>query len=381
MSYFEKYHKYKQKYIAAKSTVQAGGGGRKKISFFFALPNPSPGLRKDAETLVEAFKTNGYSGAKMDIDIYEQENQTSYTKYSHIVFIETLPRLYSYPKKQQVIFLPNYEFLHDAVNLDKVDWVLSKTKQTLDFMENLKKTSRFTYGNIYIGFTTPYAAKTVKVLKDPNVFVHLAGKSMYKNTSVLVKAWLDNGGFLDIDPNIQLHITCYSWCIGKLIRIMKREYGIDIPHKGNVYKWKNLTLYKTKVEGGQFKRLLESAVLAICPSMAEGFGYYIHESMYHKTAVLAINAPPTNEVVTEDNGFLLKKFDKSPIKESHLGQSYLYPNVKALGKLLHDIIKNKNILRDKGINAGKTYARLQKEFKETFAKHAKDIVESKNVTS
>jgi glycosyltransferase involved in cell wall biosynthesis len=57
----------------------------------------------------------------------------------------------------------------------------------------------------------------------------------------------------------------------------------------------------------------------LCLSEAEGFGHYIVEAMSCKSLTLTTNAPPMNELVTQNRGVLVEYFKTKP---QRLGINY-----------------------------------------------------------
>ena len=61
----------------------------------------------------------------------------------------------------------------------------------------------------------------------------------------------------------------------------------------------NIYLYEGLMPAALHDYLQAAAWLAVCPSMAEGFGHYINEARLSQVNVLTLNAPCMNELITD----------------------------------------------------------------------------------
>ena len=281
--------------------------------------------------------------------------------YNINLFIEKIPiNLNNIYPSDLNIYMPNIELFNYYDEIKYINIVLCKTIQAYEFIEFIKKEHNYKYISYYTKFTT-HIMKELKninpIVKDPNLFIHMAGTSPYKNTASLMYTWIQNNGFLNIDPLIQLHITCYSVCYKILIKKLKEMYNIDMnSYKiiNNIMQYKNLYLYTIKLEPELYKKLITTANVAINISRKEGYGHYINEMRYFNTFIITMDSPPMNELVKDNiNGILLYNKDNYELKkftETKYKFYDYYPNIEELKDKIIYCIKNKNKLDVNGIS-------------------------------
>ena len=268
-------------------------------------------------------------------------------------------------KNKFIIFMPNQELFNDGFKLEIINMVLCKTLIAKDMFDSLKKTYKYNYDVFYTKFTTyiPEDLRNYPIVKDENLFISFAGKSPFKNIDVLVNMWIKNNGFIQIDPNIKLVITCYGHCFIQFMKSIVKYFKITfVKLNGDIFKYKNLILYNLKLESDDYKKFITSANCAICISRKEGYGHYINESRYFNTCVLTVNAPPMNElVVDKENGLLVNVETKNSVNNYNYQLYDVYPLYDDLKKKLVELIKNKKKLKEYGNNGKKLYDK-DKEF-------------------
>ena len=235
--------------------------------------------------------------------------------------------------------------------------------------------------------------KYINNLIDPNLFVHLAGKSPFKNTPDLVHCWIKNKGFLNIDTDIKLVITCYQHCHKIFNSTLKKFYDnydfekdpdVKINYKTNIATYKNMTIYFKPIQ--PFKNYFDimiKANLAFCISNKEGYGHYINEARYMQKFIITLDYPPMNELVIDKddksgsggngvgNGIVLKKknkFVKQIYKETKFNFNEAYPDSDELRDSIIWCIKHKNELRKWGENGRKMFLDDKKYFENSMEK-------------
>ena len=294
--------------------------------------------------------------------------------------------------------------------LKNIDFVLCKTKicdTFFNFLKNENKTTRkYKYETVYTKFTTTIGKELttifdnndptyIKNLIDPNLFIHLAGKSPFKNTPDLIHCWIKNKGFLNIDPDIKLMVTCYEHCSNWFFSSLKRWYNYDIEkdsnvninHKTNIATYKNLTIYFKPLQPFKhYFNMISKANVAICISNKEGYGHYINEVRYMKKFIITLDYPPMNELVkdkddkgggeggsktVEGNGIVLKKknkFSKQTYKETKFNFNEAYPDSDELRDSIIWCIKHKYELRKWGENGRKMFLDDKNYFEDKMEK-------------
>ena len=411
----------------------------------------SPGLLNDATTYKNEFIKQNY---KVDIKIvnytYNNNNKQNTYKadntiekyYDVNLFLETLPfkcKMY-FPSKYN-LFMPNNELFIDTkgqhkkmpnekikynkynryTELKDIDIILCKTQICYKFfnfikneMKNIHKQSlMYSYKTVYTKFTTNImkelqelqdskdSSESIIVYNlvnniDPNLFIHFAGKSGFKNTLDLVYCWIQNGGFLDIDPDIKLIITCYGDCL-KFFRLnLKNFYKYDFDKDENVNMdkqkqiatYKNMTIHFKPIEPlKEYIRLLKTANMAICISNKEGYGHYINEARYLNKFIITMDYPPMNELVKDKddkkldgngNGILLKKknkFSKQIYKETKFEFYEAYPDMNELRESIIWSIKHKHELGKYGKNGREMFDDDRKYFEDVMDKVIDKVID------
>lgn len=273
-------------------------------------------------------------------------------------------------KKKLILFMPNQELYRDKFKLNIVNIVLCKTIIAKEMFSSMKTTFGYNYEIIYTKFTTyiPQDLKDYPIVKNKNLFISFAGKSPFKNIDVLVNMWIKNNGFLHIDSNIKLVITCYASCFRKFMKNMMGYFKIKfIRLNNNIFRYKNLILYNLKLESDDYKKYITSANCAICISRKEGYGHYINEARYFNTFILSVNHPPMNELVFDGKNGTLVKVEKKTIVNNYNYQLYdVYPEYDDFKEKLIKTIKNKDNLYINGKIGKKLYEEDKQFFEETM---------------
>jgi hypothetical protein len=381
----------------------------------------SQGLQNDATIYENEFIKQGY---KVDVKLIENINHNPKEKYYDVnLFLEVLPFKYKilFPSTLN-LFMPNNEIFIDTngdnklygkrdkygkvytynryQELKSIDFILCKTQICYNFFNfiknekknSMKETYTYKFQTIYTKFTSSIMKELQDshTLQDPNLFIHLAGKSSFKNTPELILCWIKNKGFLDIDPDIKLVITCFGDCYKLLNSSLKywhkydfeKDPDVNINHKTNIATYKNMTIYFKPIEPlSLYNDIISSASVAICISNKEGYGHYINESRYLNKFIITMDYPPMNELVKdkddkdvkngEGNGILLKKrnkFNKKTYKETKFNFYEAYPDMNELRDSIIWCIKHKNELRTYSKNGKKMFMDDKKYFEDSMEK-------------
>ena len=325
-------------------------------------------------TYQEIFELHGFN---VMIVTSSDKDLSGYSKEPVLanLFLEVIHQRFidAFPAKYQMI-MPNYELFRFFDVLSQIDVVLNKIKISHKLFDFEKRIYGYTYNNIYTKFTTHIlqslrsASKTM--VKDSNLFVHLAGKSPFKNTINVVKCWINNKGFLRDNPNVKLVVSCRKDCLNRRMRKELQPLSQSMDVNGNkVYTWKNLTIYDGIIPDEEYHKLLLNASVAICPSEKEGYGHYINEARYFKTCVITVDHDPMNEHILDGvNGLLLK--DKSRYKsvvydndntEETFTFTTAFPSINEMAQKIRYCIKNPDLVKKMGEKSYEMY-RKDKEF-------------------
>lgn len=165
------------------------------------------------------------------------------------VFIETVrPELFRFAKKQWTIPMPEWW---------DVRWFDLNFNRVLALTHDCHRLFSKKFGDrcTYLGWRA-------KELYDPKIqrekkFLHVAGKSPYKNTAEVLR-----GGEL----------------AGVSITVVGERKG------------------KRRVTDEELKYMMNSHLFHLMPSAYEGYGYVLHEALGVGAVLITTNAPPMNEV-------------------------------------------------------------------------------------
>lgn len=159
--------------------------------------------------------------------------------------------------------MPNPEWYYPEAwdrFLPKLDAILCKTPDAYRlFSERHKRT-------FYTGFMSVDWNDT-KVPRRKE-FLHVQGKSRYKNTQTVIKAWEEH--------KIQAPLTI----VAERNPMVSNVPGIT---------WRGY------IPAGTLRALYNSRLFHLCPSEYEGFGHYIHEALACGAIVLTSDLPPMSE--------------------------------------------------------------------------------------
>ena len=323
------------------------------------ITQDSQGLINDAKTYEKVLKKNNFN---VYIDILENfGNIKTKRDYCDLnLHLENIYDINMFPSKIN-LFMPNQElFVYKSFQLiNKMNYVLCKTKVALEYFKSLKQEYNFKYVCFYTKFTTNISddlkIKQINIKKNVNLFCHLAGKSPSKNTSPLIYCWIKNNFFFDYDKDIELHITCYKKCFDDTMLYLKSDFKYDFKYNevNNIINIKNMFIYTKPIDIDKYKYIIQSSNVAICPSYKEGYGHYINEARYFNTYIITVDMPPMNELVDSSSSYIIKKFKKE--KNTKINSKYelfnIYVDIDALRDAIIFCIKNKNDL----YNISKSY--------------------------
>lgn len=188
------------------------------------------------------------------------------------------------------ILIPNQERFPVRLldKLRRIDQVWCKTQHAAEIFAKHHPDVRF------IGFTSEDRLLQT-VTPDYGKFLHLAGRSTFKNTELLLELWRRHP----------------EWPPLTLI-----QHPDNAPDKVPP----NVDLISRHLPDEELRELQNAHGVHLCPSISEGWGHYIAEAMSCRAVVVTTAAPPMNELVTADRGILVS-YDRS--EPRHLGCNFL----------------------------------------------------------
>jgi hypothetical protein len=208
---------------------------------------------------------------------------------------ETMHRLdfeYTLPWRKPEIVVINQEFLtlRRASRMNReASVVITKTRLAARLMHQFIPDVPCIRMPMYTPVPLP---SMIKIHKEVNYAIHLAGHSCLKGTSAVAKAWR-----VDM-PN--LIVTCSSrLAIVHGINLLRSSPNIRI-----VWDLSTPSLHMA----------LRRCEIAIIPSQCEGWSHAIREAMAHGCIVITCDAPPMNEFIQHmKNGILIPMDQAQPV--------------------------------------------------------------------
>ena len=308
----------------------------KKINIM-GLPN-GVGISRDMDILSNLLRSAGY-----EVDSHHMFRvKPEKFKYDLTIYLERLsPGTFEMGKLNAMI--PNQEwFENEWIGiLPMFDLIMAKTR----FAERIF--TKLGAKTDYISFTSE-DRYIPDVKKDDYHWLHIAGKSVQKQTETVIQTWAKNPGFpaLTIVQDPKFYKA----------RATLKNVNFIIDH------------YPDPV----LKIMQNSFAYHVCPSETEGFGHYIMEALSTKSFVITTNAEPMTELVTPEYGILISPVATKPMR---LSTSYLVSP-----ETLENAVVKAMILTDKrpefGEKARSFYLRNDAIFKENFLKSVGNLLQA-----
>jgi len=257
---------------------------QRRIGFINIITNlKSPGLYNDALILSSILKREGYG-----VLITGWKEKILYPgKFKINIHLERVITFYCGLAAIN-IFIPNPEWFAQQWDLCRpvIDLVLCKTMDAQKIFERLGSKT------VYTSFTSHdrYRNNQSKIKE----FVHIAGKSQMKGTRSIIELWNKNPGL----PC--LHLFNYGLALHDLIEAPNIDYRFGPVHEE------------------ELNEIFNRYYFHLCPSEYEGFGHYINEAKSTGAIVITTDAPPMNELIDENIGFLAQYKEKTPCQKAFL---------------------------------------------------------------
>jgi hypothetical protein len=179
------------------------------------------------------------------------------------------------PLARRNVLLPHPEWFDPtwAPNLQRLDRVFAKTRHAVPIFEALGCRTDF------VGFSS-IDRRLSDIVREPTFF-HLGGRSGNKGTQPIIDLWLKKP----------------SWPMLTAIQRKPLRLPATLPS--------NLRLITDYIDDAELRALQNRNLFHLCPSETEGFGHHLVEGMSVGAITLATDAPPMNEMVTNERGVLV----------------------------------------------------------------------------
>ena len=197
------------------------------------------------------------------------------------IFLERLvPEYFEYARVN--CLFPHQEWLtdEDRGRLREIDMVFFKTRHAMDIL------AAETKGSAFVGFTSPDRRES-SVSPRWDTALHVCGWNPHKGTAAVLSAWSKHP----------------EW--PRLIIVSQLPMSAS-PHP-------NVEQLATRIADSQLRRLQNECAIHVCPSEVEGFGHTLMEGMSCGAVILTTDAPPMDELVSAEEGFLVPYAGTSPM--------------------------------------------------------------------
>ena len=267
----------------------------------FISYNNGYGLTKDMQILKDILENNYKNIDIKFYGFYEHNIRESDVN----IFFEILSNIVI-KKARYNILIPNQEWFYKNWQpyLENIDLVLAKTKYSENIFSNFTKTE-------FIGWESEDLLNNEK--KDYNSFIHSCGKSMYKQTQLILDNW-------DISYP---HLT---------VLYHKDKLKLNCPIQ------ENITYICNKIESEELKLLMNKKGIHICCSETEGYGHYINEARSCKSVVLTTDSEPMNNFISSKQ-YLVKVDKKIKLKNVFGYKSII--DVSSFKNVIDNVIESK----------------------------------------
>lgn len=193
--------------------------------------------------------------------------------------------------------------------------------------------------------------------KDYNRIFHLAGKSDFKGTEQLLNAWRRHP----------------EWPKLVIVRSPKCTFGLPRKSLGEIPS--NVELIQEFVPDEELSRLQNEIGIHLCPSETEGFGHYINEARSTGAVVITTKAPPMEEFVDENSGFVV---EANPFRRQCMNDLYAI-RVESLENTMQKVLETPvERLVQMGKNARALYLSEGSAFDERASKLIRSMLDAED---
>ena len=188
------------------------------------------------------------------------------------------------------ILIPNPEWIDpntELVTHKIIDIIMHKTRHSLNVLQPVFPEIE----HRYVGFTS---IDPCQVVRGYNGFSHFRGRSLKRHTNEILSIWQEKSNL----PKLNMQL-----------------YGDDVGIKYNGWlEGRNIRIRSTFFRSNEqyFEELAQNG-MHLCTSEVEGFGHYLNESRAMSAAIIALDAPPMNELVSGGDGILVPVSHAEPM--------------------------------------------------------------------
>lgn len=274
------------------------------------------------------------------IELHNPFRYTANKQYDMCIFLERFSES-TLGLSPVNIFIPNQEWFEPGwlPTLRHFAGIFAKTKFAEEIFNKLGCSTEF------ISFTS-YDRQLPEIKKDFSHWLHLAGKSIQKQTELIWQTWQKNPGF----PQLTI--------------VQDPKFFKNRP------LLRNVNYMYDRLPEDVLQTVQNSFGVHLCTSLTEGFGHYIIEAMSCESMILTTNAAPMNEFINKNNGLLV-----DPYRQDKMGLCLAnHIAIETLEKsVIETMVMDDNEKRAKGKNARIFFEEndrlFKKQLKESVAKY------------
>jgi glycosyltransferase involved in cell wall biosynthesis len=242
---------------------------------------------------------------------------------------------------RKTVLIPNQEWFKKS-HVGKIpdfDAVLCKSRLAETIFEAAGAHVR------YIGFSTRVPTAERGGNPDFSRCLHIAGRSFMKGTRAVVEAWGRHP----------------EWPI--LTVLGTGGHALEgLPS--------NVRLIDRYMSQEERQHLQTTHGIHVCPSESEGYGHTIAEGMAMGAVVVTTNAPPMNELIGRDRGFLVSASRQKPMGLDHCYNVSVRDLETAIEELLTTSLEERARL---GREAKRHFAQSNKFFHSAFLESLNEL--------
>lgn len=323
------------------------------------------GLSRDVDILVDALPPDQYEvtlngaaigespvlrrriyhrAANLRKRLFERRAMSSYVFDINLFLEDIVPGFFPFARANA--FIPNPEWFkgNQVRYLKALDAVLCKTHSACETFDAFGGRARF------ISFTSEDRLDPGGGTVADEAFLHLAGRSWQKGTRPLTELWRAHP----------------EWPVLRVVQSARtydqsRVTPVEAP---------NIDHILDRIDDDALKALQNSHPVHLCPSEAEGFGHVIAEAMSCRALTLTTNAPPMNELVTEDRGVLV---DYSRSRRQRAGMNYFVDPGDLEANVQRIIDMDRTEMNRLGSNARAWFEDNDREFRQRIDAALKEL--------
>ena len=251
----------------------------------------STGLGKDFDVYLHILGQDTHIEEKCYMNNWNRTCIWCLQQQSTLLCIEHLPAKNIGKDITRLVFIPNQELVtvsdeYVLIHSPILEYILCKNNYTFNIFNSFKRKHNCKWSVIEFNFPPIVKQPFLEYGKNRHIFLHSAGKSWMKNTSLVIETWREHPEW----PF--LVVSCADECL------KRHTTGEDTS---------NIIIYDF-LNSNQINKLQKHAGYSICPSACEGFGHSLYEAMANGNVLITGDIPPINEYINDKNAIVINAY-------------------------------------------------------------------------